>query len=229
VKNRTLAVLSLASFAIFVILALAVKVSSGYDSADFSAAVWVNHLDLGPTGTVLVLASLYGREYFWVPVVALMLLLGDRRTKALALGLSAVFIVGIVAGEAAKDIVARARPYNPYVLNPLLEPIIPRVPIDADFSFPSGHAVIVSIGAVFALATFRKRWVSILLTLEAAMVCISRVYVGAHYPTDVVAGVALGASIALGGLYVGRVYFPRPSDRGADALTKVLKDGPLEL
>lgn len=230
-RDRTLGLLAGISFVVFLALAVAVTYSAALDAADLQAAIWVNHLVLGDLlNSVLVAASLYGREYFWVAVVAVMFLAGDRRTKLLALGLSAVFIVGIVGGEVTKDLVARPRPESGAILllSPHPEPLIRRLPVDTDFSFPSGHALIVSVGAFYTLATFRRKWVAALLTVEAAIVWFSRVYVGAHYPTDVVAGVALGAAIAFGGLAVEKRYLRTWGDRIAGYLVRALREGPFK-
>lgn len=66
-----------------------------------------------------------------------------------------------------------------------------------DFSFPSGHAA-----GAFAFAAFVAlrvpRWGALAL-LFAALVAASRVVLGVHYPSDVVAGALLGA--AVGGLF----------------------------
>jgi membrane-associated phospholipid phosphatase len=228
-NDRRLACLTVLGLAAFLLSAAAVKSGGGVQLADLQAALWLNNMRPGSAvSSLMVAASLYGREYFWVPVAAAMLALGDRRTKLVAVGLCGVFVGGIVVGEVAKDVMARARPDQLLASVGGGTPII-RIPLDTDYSFPSGHAVIVSIGAVYALATFRKKWVAGLLTIEAAVVCVSRVFLFEHFPTDVAAGVALGGAVALGGLLIGRRYLRKAAERTADALVKVLKDGPLKL
>lgn len=62
-------------------------------------------------------------------------------------------------------------------------------------SMPSGHATTAFAGAV-ALGYVVRRAAPLLLALAAA-IAYSRVYLGVHYPFDVVAGAALGASVAV--------------------------------
>ena len=134
-------------------------------TADAHLAVSINQAYLGSAVSgLMVLAAEYGREYFWIPVVAVMLILGDRRTKFLAMELAVLFLVGIALGEALKVVAYRARPFVG------IEAITTRVPTDLDSSFPSGHVLIVTIGAAFSLLKFKKRPVSLLLSLEAAVV-----------------------------------------------------------
>ncbi len=170
----------------------------------------------------MVEASLYGREYFWIAIVFLMLVFGKRNTKLLALELAALFVVGIAAGEIAKSVAFRERPYAE-----LGNLIVRRMPLDTDSSFPSGHAIIVSIGAFFVLLKFKPGWksraVAALLTLEAAVVCYSRIYVGMHYPLDVLAGILLGGSIVFAGIYVIERYLPRIFLKIANAFDAVLR------
>ncbi len=204
---------------------------------DLQTALRLNHLQLGSSvDSVLVGASLYGREYFWGGLILVLLVFGDRHTRVVGLGLAALMIVGFVAGDVAKVLIIRDRPPSHCPLlsegcglngyNPILVRILP---LDTDSSFPSGHALIVSIGAAYSLVAFRKKWVAVLLVVEAAIVCISRVYVGVHFPTDILGGFALGACISLGGYLIGRRYFSSPLQRAADVVTKALREGPLAI
>lgn len=231
-KDRSVLALSVFAFLVFLALAVVVKAVPSIATPDLQGALWANNLQLGePLNSTLVWASLYGREYFWVLLVAVMLLFGDRRTKTVALGLSALFVVGIFAGELAKEVVARARPDQFLVhsqITSLGGPIV-RIPLETDYSFPSGHALIVSIGAVYSLLTFKRKWVAGLLTVEAVVVSFSRVYLFEHFPTDVVAGFALGSAIALAGLVVESRYLRKQGERAADYVVKLLRNGPLKL
>src|SRR5437879_12384938 len=96
-----------------------------------------------------------------------------------------------------------------------------RVSTDLDSSFPSGHVLIVTIGATFSLLKFKKRVVSLLLSLEAAIVCYSRVYVGMHYPLDVVAGVLLGiGTVGIGLSLLEGSVLVRLREMGAEILKR---------
>ena len=198
--------------------------SSVTQVADAQLAVAINHAYLGSAvTTVMVLSAEYGREYFWIPVVGFMLLFGNQRTKLLAIELGALFIVGIAVGEVMKLAVFRPRPFES------LDTIITRVPTDLDSSFPSGHALIVSIGAAFSALKFKRKIVGLLFVLEAAIVCYSRVYVGIHYPLDVIAGIFLGIGIGGVGLFVVERYLGALISKITSLTTSKLKDGPLDL
>jgi undecaprenyl-diphosphatase len=64
------------------------------------------------------------------------------------------------------------------------------IPSATDSSFPSDHATAAfTVAGTALLRELRGRW---LVTICAILVAIARVYVGAHYPADVIAGAALG-------------------------------------
>lgn len=185
----------------------------------------MNQYYLGSAGTVLmVLLTNYGREVVWGLVVVVLFLVGNRHTKLLAVELALLFVAGIVVGDVAKAVYYRPRPY-------LEDPaaIILRVAGDLESAYPSGHALIVSIGAAFCVARFRHKTVAAVLAFEAALVCYSRVYVGLHYPLDVVGGVFLGVAIALIGSLAIEKYLWRFIEKLVEPLVVVLREGPLNI
>ena len=81
---------------------------------------------------------------------------------------------------------------RPPLSNPDPEPL---VDLPATYSFPSGHATVsFACATVLALAVPRLR---VPLYALATLISFSRVYVGVHYPLDVLAGAALGVAIAI--------------------------------
>jgi membrane-associated phospholipid phosphatase len=199
-------------------------VASGLtQNADLGVALFVNQHNFGSLGTdLMILLTNYGREVVWGLLVVVMFLFGGRRTKLLAVELAVLFVVGIVIGDFAKLLVDRSRPE-------IAQGIILRVPAETDPSYPSGHALIVSIGAAFCLAKFRNKTLATLLAVEAALVAYSRIYVGVHYPLDVVGGVLLGISIALIGGAVVERYLGSALGKLLEPILLVLKEGPLDL
>jgi undecaprenyl-diphosphatase len=100
----------------------------------------------------------------------------------------AAILLAESVSAALKELVERDRPP---VADPLPEPL---VTTPATHSFPSGHAT-VSFACATVLALAVPRLTLPLYTL-AVLISFSRVYVGVHYPLDVVAGAVLGIAIA---------------------------------
>ena len=186
---------SIIILALFVVLAVLVSpiANNNHDliANDTSAFLKVNDSHVSFLNKIMIYLTEYGREAFWIVTIILLFILGGISGKKTAIVLVLAFIVLIPIGYAAKDLVQRERPQIPdsdVILSS-----------DSDFSYPSGHATIVSAGAAIALALFRdskrKLAISLALTAEAALVCISRVYVGGHYPLDVIGGILLGVGI----------------------------------
>jgi len=113
----------------------------------------------------------------------------DITGVATSLWTGAAALIALALGQVIGNLVNRARPYDSLANVHLL------VHRTTDFSFPSDHATVV--GAVAAGLLFVDRRLGVLATVAAAMMAFTRVYVGAHYPFDVVAGLALGAGVAI--------------------------------
>jgi membrane-associated phospholipid phosphatase len=73
-------------------------------------------------------------------------------------------------------------------------------------AMPSNHATDFFAAAMFLAAVLRRRWVSVTMGLIAACVALSRIYLGKHYPSQVGAGILLGAVIGLVGAWTGVKY-----------------------
>ncbi len=102
---------------------------------------------------------------------------------------------GLVLG--AKHAVGRPRPYVHRPLEARAERHDPPAPGDAHLSFPSGHAG-VSAALVTSWSLSHPQWYVIGPgALWATGVALSRVYLGVHYPSDILAGVVLGVGVAL--------------------------------
>jgi undecaprenyl-diphosphatase len=102
-------------------------------------------------------------------------------------GVAALLAVGLV--QLIGNLVDRARPYTVMPSSHLL------VAKTADFSFPSDHAT--AVGAIAVGLFLVRRRLGIVACVLALVMAFARVYVGAHYPGDVVAGLLLGAVTAV--------------------------------
>ncbi len=131
---------------------------------------------------LLVVAYLDGRQHDDVGAVA-----GSVWAAAAAL-------IALGIGQVIGGAIDRVRPYA------AMSGVHVLIDRTSDFSFPSDHAT--AAGAVAAgLLLTNRRW-GITAAVLAVVMAFARVYVGAHYPADVIAGLALGAVVAVAGRVV---------------------------
>lgn len=130
------------------------------------------------------------RSMLWIGVAGLLALTGRPRARRGAVrGLVSIAVTSLIANQVSKRLHRRPRPSITQVPQQRLAHRIP-----TSTSFPSGH----SASAMAFAAGASAEWpiLSVPLRTLAGLVGFSRVATGAHYPSDVVAGFALGEAIA---------------------------------
>ena len=139
------------------------------------------------TGPTVFVSHLGNSGLFWI--LLCLVLLAFKRTRKMGLcGLLALLIGALITNVALKNIIARIRPYEQF------SDIILLLERQKDFSFPSGHACS-SFAAACALywpSEQKNMLIGVLSLTLAALISWSRLYVGVHFPTDVLCGVVIG-------------------------------------
>ncbi len=190
----------------------AVIADSSSHSLDYTLFHAINGL-AGRSATldaVMIGSAKYLPYVFALALVALWLSWRPRNQRgAFLAGVSALIALGI--GQLIGKALPRPRPYLSHAVNQIIPPSL-------DTSFPSDHAI---LGFAIAVMVWRynRRTGTALLAL-ATLMAIARVFVGAHYPGDVLGGAVLGAltSIALAALSERR-----PIALFLDAVFRVLR------
>jgi membrane-associated phospholipid phosphatase len=157
-------------------------------------------------GTAILLSKSVAPLCIGIP--ALMYLKGslqkDKTLKRNALVTGSSFVLAVGSGYIIKELVKRQRPYLAYSEIELYGPK------ESGFSFPSNHTSS-SFSTATSLSILYPKWYVIVPAYTwASSVAYSRMYIGVHYPTDVLAGAALGACSAWACYYLNKKLFERP-------------------
>lgn len=127
-------------------------------------------------------------DLIWMVLIAVILWI--KKQRPLAMSLVITMITADAVGVLIKHLVQRARPVN-------------HLAVDDGFSFPSGHTLgmaVIVFWLILIMIPFlaknstTKVWLYIALIIWLVIVMISRVYVYAHYPSDVFGSAAFSAS-----------------------------------
>lgn len=130
-----------------------------------------------------------GLPGLWIVICICIYMFGGEKGKNTAILCIIAIVIGYFLTEFLKYIVARPRPY-------IILDGVHILSVMDNYSWPSGHTI-----TIFAVTTLiGKKYGNlclILLLLLASMVGFSRVYIGVHYPLDVLSGAVIGILLAL--------------------------------
>lgn len=127
----------------------------------------------------------------WI-AISLLLLVPKKTRRISCMGLLALLFNNMLL----KHLIARSRPYD------CIRGLIPLITPPTDYSFPSGHTAASFAVGVLLFRKLPKRYGIPALVL-AALIGFSRLYLGVHYPSDVLAGALLGTGIS----YAAEVFW----------------------
>lgn len=134
------------------------------------------------------ITSLGDSGWFWL-TVSLLLLIPRKTRKAGITAIAAIAIGALITNVTLKNLVARTRPYE------VVEGLTLLIGKQHDYSFPSGHTC-ASFAAALVYYRMLPRFWGTASVILAALIAFSRLYVGVHYPSDVIAGLFIGAFAA---------------------------------
>ncbi len=146
------------------------------------------------TPIVTFLTSLGNAGILWVLLSAL-LLIPKKTRKIGCASFIALFASLVINNLILKNLVARTRPYDAF------QELAPLVTRPSDFSFPSGHTGS-SFASAYVLWRRLPKTAGIPALVMAALIGLSRLYVGVHYPSDVLVGLLTGV---LSGMLAQRI------------------------
>ncbi|MBQ2712937.1 MAG: phosphatase PAP2 family protein [Clostridia bacterium] len=121
------------------------------------------------------------------------------------------FSVSVMVNNVAKDIVQRPRPVGQEGIysNPAAVEDITMADGRLSTSFPSGHSQGISSIASGISINYRRPWLTALCVTVALLVGYSRIYLGVHYPSDVLVGLLLGAGITFLSWFVFNRFYEK--------------------
>ena len=133
--------------------------------------------------TVIMKLFTYMANYGILWIALCLTLLINKKTRKLGIICSVALVLNyMTCNVIIKSIVGRTRPFE----------AIEELTLDT--SFPSGHtsSAFTLACAITCYLSRQRKWVGAILIFVASMIGISRMYLGVHYPTDVLVGMLLG-------------------------------------
>ena len=168
------------------------------------------------TPIMKLITHLGDKGLFWILIAVVMLFFKKTRPLGIMAGIALVFSV-LINNVLIKPNVGRIRPYE------VVDGLKLIIEKQDDPSFPSGHS-----GASFAAAVVflvkGPRKIGIPAIIVAALIAFSRLYVGVHYPTDVICGIITGTFCAIISFMIWSIVEKKASPKLAGILAIEKKD-----
>ena len=153
---------------------------------DAGILMWIQETLRGPLDSIIsVWTNLGEAGILWIVLCLIMLCFRKTRragvTALLAMGICYLFNDILI-----KNLVCRPRPFV------TVEGLTSLIAEPGSWSFPSGHACSSLAAANVWWRTLEKKWMKVTLLVMAILMALSRLYVGVHYPSDVLVGGLIG-------------------------------------
>ncbi len=144
--------------------------------------------------TVIMKLFTYMANYGILWIALCLALLINKKTRKLGIICSVALVLNyMTCNVIIKSIVGRTRPFE------AIEELTLLIKKPVDTSFPSGHtsSAFTLACAITCYLSRQRKWVGAILIFVASMIGISRMYLGVHYPTDVLVGMLLGIATGI--------------------------------
>lgn len=177
---------------------------------DSSILLWIQENVRSPYLTPVVKGITHLGDLAAVWILLALVLLCFRSTRKAGAAVAAALVLALIFNNLIlKNLVDRIRPYE------LIDGLQVLIKKPSDASFPSGHSC-ASFAAAMALWKFVPRRYGVAAFVLAGLIALSRIYVGVHYPTDILAG-------AIFGCFLGWVA-GKGVEKGSDPLRKIKRN-----
>lgn len=175
--------------------------------ADECILQWIaDHLRIQGLDQIMILYTSLGNGGALFIVITILMLIW-RKTRFAGIACGSGMLCGFMATNLIlKPLVDRARPWT------VLDNFDHLVDAGAH-SFPSGHTCAAFAFAVALCCSIPRKWAKAAALIAAALMGFSRVYVGVHFPSDVLAGALIGALAGLAGNWTAKKAGKIISDR----------------
>lgn len=150
--------------------------------------ILVNNLRSDFLTMIMTIITNFGSVFVLVPLALLIFLLSKNKSKGISVSLNLVMIT--IINVVLKFIIQRPRPSGFNIIN------------ESGYSFPSGHSMVSTAFYGFLIYLVYKnvknvklKWfLYIIIFLLIIFICVSRIYLGVHYASDVIGGFCISIS-----------------------------------